>query len=167
MGGKDKFPRMILGLPTTTGFAGVQMLGIVRDAETNEAKSTFDSVCSDLKRVNLPQPQALKLFSDTTPRIGVFVMPDNRRAGMLEDLCLESLSGTNEIKHMDTFFTQANVTESAKDYTKRRVQAWLSIIQPAVHLQREIGRAAEAGFWNFDHTCFTALRVFLEQFRHN
>ncbi len=165
MGGKDKFPRKILVLPTADGFENVQLLGILRDAEDNPAKSTFDSVCSDLKRVDLPLPQALTSFSATKPSIGVFVMPNNNRAGMLEDLCLESLANTDEITHTDGFFTKTNVTSSAKDFSKRRVQAWLSVAHKEEYLQREVGRAAEAGFWNFSHPCFDGLKAFLEQFR--
>jgi hypothetical protein len=165
MGGKDKFPRNILGLPTTTGFEEVYILGILRDAEDKPARSTFDSVCSDLKRVDLPLPQALTHFSDTKPSIGIFVMPDNRREGMLEDLCLESLANTDKITHTDNFFNKANVTNSAKDFSKRRVQAWLSIAHNEEYLQREVGRAAETGFWDFTHPCFADLKAFLEQLR--
>ncbi len=165
IGGSQKFSSNIERLPKRQGFKEVTMLGILRDAEINPAKSTFDSVCSDLKRINLPVPTGLKWFSDTSPQIGVFIMPDNNRSGMLEDLCLESLSGTDESKHTDTFFMQANVTATAKDFAKRRVQAWFSIFKTNDDLQCEVGRAAEAGFWNFDHPCFDGLKAFLKQFR--
>ncbi|MCU0427952.1 MAG: hypothetical protein MUF71_20260 [Candidatus Kapabacteria bacterium] len=164
VGGRFKFSDNIQRLLKRPNFNTVQMLGILRDAEDKPAENTFASVCSDLKRVGLPQPQALTRFSDTKPSVGVFVMPDNRHAGMLEDLCLESLANTDGITHTDDFFTKASITESAKDFSKRRIQAWLSIAHSEEYLQREVGRAAEAGFWNFDHPCFTELKAFLEQF---
>lgn len=165
VGGRFKFADNIKRLPKRPGFENVQLLGILRDAEEHSAKSTFDSICSDMKRAELPEPQDLMSFSLTKPSIGVFVMPDNHRAGMLEDLCLESLENTDEIKHITDFFERAAVTDAAKDFSKRRIQAWLSISQTNDYLQREVGTAAKAGFWNFDHPCFNKLKTFLENFR--
>jgi hypothetical protein len=165
VGGRFKFSDKIHRIPKIPGFDIVKVIGILRDAEENFAQSTFDSVCSDLKRAGLPKSEILTHFSETTPSIGIFIMPDNNRAGMLEDLCLKSLSNTDEILHIDNFMNKVSITDAAKDYSKRRVQAWLSITQKDKHLQREIGRAAEAAFWDFTHPCFNELKTFLENFR--
>src|SRR6266404_6897963 len=78
----------------------VQSLAIVRDAEftlrpgqieTNPqtVSQAFASLCAHLTSAGLPAPTAPAAFTTTTPKVGVFILPNCCDPGMLETLCLE------------------------------------------------------------------------------
>jgi len=78
-------------LPLELKREGLQRLGIVLDADEN-LSATWDAVASRLRAEGYPVPpdlpaQGLVLDhpSGDGPRVGVWVMPDNRLPGMLED----------------------------------------------------------------------------------
>lgn len=53
--GKDKFAGRLGALMTSSGFNQVISIGVVRDADSDPG-SAFQSVCSGLRNVKLPEP---------------------------------------------------------------------------------------------------------------
>ena len=49
IGGKDKFANEFTAWFNMEGFKAVSAIGLVRDAETNQAQSAFESLCYNLK----------------------------------------------------------------------------------------------------------------------
>lgn len=92
IGGKDKFHREFSLLYNLEGFGKIEQLAFIRDAETNLAKSAFDSICDLLKKKGLSVPKwPNKIQLNVKPYIGIFIMPDNSGTGMLENLCLKTI----------------------------------------------------------------------------
>ncbi len=79
----------------------VQKLGIIRDAESGDAIQALASILSAVEGFNresapfaLPIPNQLAKLTPMAsgkPQLGVFVLPDCQRPGMLETLCLEAI----------------------------------------------------------------------------
>lgn len=61
VGGKDKFALEIQSITKLSGFAAIERIGIVRDSDANP-KGAFDSVCSALRKVQLPTPPEITDF---------------------------------------------------------------------------------------------------------
>jgi hypothetical protein len=99
IGGKTLLTRNLTGLVADPDFATVRTLAVVRDADETapgvsmpSAAQSFQSVCGSLRHVNLPYPAAHGQFANGPPRVGVFIVPNGVDDGMLETLCLHSVS---------------------------------------------------------------------------
>jgi len=89
--GKTKFRKNIKSLPTLSGFWRVTSIGIVQDADT-DPKGAFDSICGALQAADLPIPTAPLQPVGDDPQVMIMILPDAETPGMLEDLCLESVT---------------------------------------------------------------------------
>lgn len=68
-------------------------LGLLADADREDPPDRFQYLKEDLRGIDLPIPvSGPGEISEGTPRIGVYVFPDNRRQGILEDLLEECVS---------------------------------------------------------------------------
>jgi len=86
IGGKDKFKYDFHALYSMDGFDKVISIGFVRDAEDQGVESAFKSICSIIRKKNLPIPSRPKEVLTTYPKVGIFIMPNNETEGMLEDI---------------------------------------------------------------------------------
>lgn len=163
--GKDhnKLSNFLETLAQKRNFHNLVSIGITRDADENLAKSAFDSICGVLKKIERHKftvPKAINEFSHGQPKIGIFVMPDCHGLGMLEDLCLASITNDPIVHCVDNFLacieTEGRIPSNK---SKARIQAWLAT-HPKIRLLAE---AAEAGYWNFEHTAFNKLKDFLQK----
>lgn len=178
IGGKDnfhvKFPTLII-LP---GFRNVQRLGIIRDAEGSHV-SAFQSITNTLHNSSIPIPESAGAVRQAPKlRLGVWIMPDNQSPGSIESLCWDlipqndqRLSCTNRFidclqnaglplksKAGPNISLQATSPFLPERLEKTKVQAYLgALCEP----KRELGRAAEAGVWDFTHQRLDDLRSFL------
>ena len=84
-GGKENFRRFLNVFVRAPGFDEIQSLGIVRDAD-NSATSAFQSIRDSLVSVNLPAPEQALTPASGSPRVDVFIMPNNADIGELEGL---------------------------------------------------------------------------------
>lgn len=132
VGSKEKLlDAIIISVPAGTGTS----LGTIVDANSN-LDGTWRSVASRLASVGIAAPPAIPrdgfvgVSKDYRTRVGVWIMPDNRRSGALEDY-LQDL-----IWKGDGLLTHAQVsTETAKklgagfaekDAKKAVLHAWLA-----------------------------------------
>ncbi len=87
-------------------------------------------------------------------------MPDNKREGMLEDLCLESVQDDDAFPCLGQYFdclkTQGKVPKSLP---KARIHAWLASQEEP---DRRLGEAAQKGYWPFDHEAFKPITEFIK-----
>lgn len=84
-GGKNRLRYFLTTVTNEPNFDQIQSIGIVRDADNN-AQAALQSVQSSLRNVGLPAPQTFLVPADDTPKVAVFIMPDNANPGALEDL---------------------------------------------------------------------------------
>lgn len=176
IGGKDKFRPSFPTITALSGFRSVVRLGIIRDAEANAA-GTLASVQQSLKENGLTAPQhSGVVLTNAVPQIGIWIMPDNRRAGCIEDLCWDGISEADPRRGCAEMFMgclgeslekkagppgcSASAYYFPKQAAKAKLQAYLAGLHEP---QRELGRAAQAGVWNLKHSAFTGLRNFLAE----
>ncbi len=164
VGGKDKFPEIFSFLVRMEEFKKAVSIGLVRDAENNQAKSAFDSLCSNLREQSLPVPSTLNALNPGPPKVSIFIMPDNQGAGMLENLCLKIIEGQAVEKCLCDYLacTLANLAflEEQEKFNepKAKVQAYLATRAPIVN---SLGLGAKAGYWDFSHPGFDKVKGFL------
>ncbi len=158
--GKSNFASKIYTLPKIPGFDKVTRIGFVRDAETNEAKSAFDSINAALNKAHLDSVSDINTFTKNTPSIGIFIMPDNSSKGMLEDLCLNYITDLSEKKCIDGYFDCLNNTP--KEKSKAMVQVFLAGKSPLVN---SLGLGALNKHFDFSSKHFEKIKSFLLTFK--
>jgi hypothetical protein len=164
VGGKDKFKKELFAWSFVENFMKINKLAFIRDAEDKKADSGFLSICDALKSLEVPQPNSIDtVFNQNNKKVGIFIMPNNLNEGMLENLCLESISSDPIEKCINDFINcSAEYLDSSNhlkyNEPKSRVQIYLASKTPIVN---SLGLGAQKGYWNFKHQCFTKISDFL------
>lgn len=163
VGGKDQFRNKLPALVRTTGFfTNVEAFAVIRDAN-HDAKAAFNSVKDVLKKQNLNPPDQINKFSESYPRIGIFIMPGCSDEGMLEDLCLSTVRDHPIMKCVDDYIDCiSREGDSPKNLAKAKTQAFLAAMPKAA---RSVGLGAQMGYWNFESEVLAELKKFIENFR--
>ena len=167
VGGKDKFRKNFEELTSITNFSQVEKIGFIRDAEKNKARSAFQSICSILKKFNLPIPASPAtngaIQNQNGIKLGIFIMPDNEQPGALEDLCLRSIEKEplKCIKDYLTCVKDMHPETKQKNFNipKAKIQTFLAAKTPIVN---SLGLGAQKGIWDFEHPCFEGVKHFLQ-----
>jgi hypothetical protein len=156
--GKDNLEDFLLALKDTGDFNTVISIGVVRDADADPS-AAFNSVCSALRDAELYQPSQPEKFEGTNPRIGVLILPNANECGMLETLCLQSVSNDPSVKCIDDYFDcLKKVGFSPKIMDKAKIQAFLASRERTIWL---LGVAAQCGYWQWDSPAFEHVKLFL------
>ena len=161
--GKTNFKKDISAMYKTPGFKKIKKLIIFRDADENDADSAFQSIVNTLKRLNLPQPITMNCFSPPSQNgfsTGVYVFPNSKDKGILEDLCLTSISNQPENDCIEKYFACLPNKPKDMNFSKAKVLAFLASKKPTVN---SLGIAAKKGFWDFSHSCFDDLKSLIRQ----
>jgi hypothetical protein len=162
--GKDKFKRDFMPFWYSGDNSNVNSLGVVMDAEKNQAASTHKSICSVFEKLGIPKPSSPGVLVTTEKiKVGTFIMPDNESAGMLESLCLASITSDPVIdclnKYFDCFMTMRSAEEVVKiNMPKSRLLAYLATKSPYAN---SIDIAAQKGHFNFENEVFNPLKSFI------
>ena len=162
VGGKDNFKNSIPALTRISSFNDVEAIAVVRDAD-DSFLSAFDSVKGILKENGLLPPGKPGEFSQGNRKVGIFIMPDNKNSGMLEDLCLGTVKDEEGMECVNRFIHCANQLENPpkdKDIAKVKVQGFLAI-KPGV--VAKVGLGAQKRYWDFDSATLEPLRNFLSE----
>lgn len=159
-GGKAGLPKYLKEFLVRPGRQNVVALGITRDADNGMAHA-YQSVCGSVQAAQLPVPAAAGQVQAGPPRVTVFILPDNQRDGMLEDLCLDAVRADGAIPCVTAFFqcVAQHAMRQPKNMAKARVHAWLA--SQAVPDYR-LGEAAKNGYWDWSSKTFDALKQFLQ-----
>ncbi len=159
-GGKDRLPLYLKELPRRPGVERVVALGVTRDADLDCADG-FAKVCGALNASGFGFPSAPGQIQSGLLRVGVFIMPDNQRPGMLEDLCLDSVATDPALSCVDEFFRCVAKVAARQpgNLAKARIQAWLaSHVEP----DNRLGLAAQKKYWPWNAAAFQPLIQFLQ-----
>ena len=137
----------------------LRAIGIVRDADQDAAgawRSVRDAVASS----NLQPPDRHAAFSDASPNVGIFIMPDGVSKGTLETLCRHSVADEPAAGCVERYLTCLDEHDamSSRNRDKSFAHAYLASRRDPV---ARVGEAGRQGVWNFDHPAFEALDSFL------
>jgi len=161
-GGKDDLRGFLNAFSLAPGFAaGVKSLGIVRDAES-DARAARQSVLDSLAAARLPCPAQAEVFAGDRPKVGVLILPDACAPGMLETLCIQSVSGDPVWPCVEDYLrcVAEKAGHAPKPLDKARIQAFLaSRERPGLLL----GHAAQMGCFPWDNPAFERVKTFLRQ----
>jgi len=144
-------------------------LGVIRDAEDKPADAAFRSVCQSLKAVGIEPPAKPGEVRQQSLRVGVFILPNCQDLGMLETICLwfVAQAHSKELACIDRYFEclgSGDVGVFPNKVDKAKTWAFLSargLFDP------QVGRAAQAKVWDWDHGVFEPLRNFLNALSPN
>jgi hypothetical protein len=166
IGGKTLLTQNLSALVNDPLFPTVQSLAVVRDADATAPASTvssaaqaLQSVRGSLRHVGLPHPAVHGQFAAGAPRVGIFIVPNGVDDGMLETLCLLSVSTLPEFACVDGYFQCLQGYQIVpNNLHKARAHAWLASRPEA---DKRVGEAAQAGYWPWDSNAFDALWAFV------
>ena len=162
VGGKQQFKNKLPALVRMSGFTGVEILAVVSDAD-NDANAAFESIRNILKKEKLKPPVHINQFSGGTPKIGIFIMPGNSDAGMLEDLCLKTVENHPVMNCVNPFVDCISKLEEApNNMAKAKAQAFLAAMP---ELANSVGVGAQKGYWDFNSEELTELKLFIDNLR--
>ncbi|KLO21237.1 MULTISPECIES: DUF3226 domain-containing protein [unclassified Marinitoga] len=145
--GKENFKKELKLITKFPDFEKIKIMGIVKDAD-NSFHNSLKSIVTILSNLGFQVNQDGS-FSNGKPKIGIFIMPDHKSPGMLEDLCLSSIKEQKEIKCFEEFFICLNNNEitNFKNLSKSKTLAYLASQKEPVN---SLGLAAKKGYWNFE-----------------
>jgi hypothetical protein len=161
IGGKTELRRSLGTLLLTSGHENMVSLGIVRDADLNPA-SAFQSVSDALQAAGLTVPIGPLLTAGQNPRVTIMILPGENITGMLEDVCLKSVTGDPAMPCVEQYIQclQDHTVPLPRNMSKAKVQVFLASREGA---GKRLGEAAQAGYWPFGHTAFGPVKDFLQQ----
>jgi len=164
VGGKDKFKDEFPALLLSPNFSIVKSYAIVRDADDNP-DNTFQSITDMLKRYDQPIPTAPgKIISSSSMTIGIYIMPGNSEEGMLEDLCLKTVSNHPVLACVDDYIiclkNKLEHDNFPRNPAKAKMYAFLAGMNKFIP---SLGLAAKKGYFNFDSEILNDIKVFLQE----
>ncbi len=151
-GGKQKLRQFVGTLPRIPGFAGLESLGVTRDADDDPAAAA-QSIDSALQATVFPG--ALKVTK--------YVMPGRESSGALESVCMSAFAGLPIERCIERYLLCATEAGCVNEWSignaaKARLQTWLAVqSSPGFRL----GEAAQAGLIQWDSPAFDDLRSFI------
>ena len=159
IGGKTNFYPRLQALVNLHNFSQVNSIAIVRDAD-DDPVAAAQSVRSALSRAKLAVPPNLGTRHGSNPTVAIFIMPDNTNAGMLEDLCLNSVASSPELDCVNGLMQciEDKRLPLPLQSSKARAHAYLATQQKP---DKRVGEAAAAGYWPFPNSAFSPLKQFL------
>ena len=153
------FLRTFVALPR---FRLVKTLAVVADANSSSVDRE-KGIQDALSVSHLPVPPGpLGVASGGNLRVVYLIVPHNRQEGMIEDVCLASVSTDPALACVDSYFECIEKTTllgpDRSQMSKARVHAFLaSRKRPDLRL----GEAAEKGVWSFDADAFSPMKKLL------
>jgi len=168
--GNDDLPEKLSAMANEESFLTVaRAVGVLVDAEDRPAADAFASVSGAVAAAfgcpALPEHRLLVRRLGTPSRFGAFILPDGRRSGSLEDLCLsaQAVAADPAMACVDAYLecVLPLVSDTTRAHTmKRRLHAYLtSRPQPGL----TIGLAGRAGCWHFEDPVWEPLKQFLQE----
>jgi hypothetical protein len=169
IGGKTLIAESLRNLGKQRDFPTVRSLVIIRDAD-DDPTGAFQSVCSALQGANLPIPNEFEQFiTQDALKVAVVITPGNNRKGALEELLLETVVADPllpaAVTYIDSAVSRLNDDgiRSAPPHHKQgkaKIHAFLATFEEP---DKDPGKAALAGVWNFNHPALDPIRTVLSQ----
>ena len=165
-GGKDRFSKNLKAISTAArARPSLRAIGVVRDAD-NDAAGAFRSVCDHIRNVGYEPPAAHGVYSDATPSMGVFIVPNGEEPGAIETLCRQSREGDDVAKCVDEYLNclDGNDAMRSANEDKSFAHAYLAAMEDPV---ARVGEGARQGVWDFESVAFAELSEFVRTLAAN
>ncbi len=160
IGGKYTFRRNLETLKTgALTRPSLRSIGIVRDADTS-ATASFQSVHNSVQQAGYRPPSAHAEFSDASPSIGIFIVPDGSEPGAIETVCRRSVQDEESAECVEAYMDCLTAHNALKSNVpdKTFTHAYLAATSDPV---ARVGEGALQDVWNFQSPAFANLREFV------
>jgi hypothetical protein len=140
----------------------LESFALVCDADDKTAEEEFErlsKIFNDMNTeepipgINLVFPDDINSFSNRTPKIGVFVFPNNRDIGRLEGLFLSCVKNKPGMECVTSLENPPRITSKANA---------LASLSTQYETRRGVGGAAGEGIWEFDTAELNNVKTFIE-----
>lgn len=165
LGGIGNLNDFLRVFKASSDFGQLRALAVVVDAD-NSRQQREQKIHSGLSNIELACPsEPLKgAQQGENPKCFYLVLPHAEEQGMLEDVCLGSVTYDPALECVEHYFACIDkaATPGPENHrkSKARVHAFLAS-RPRPDLR--LGEAAEKGIWDFDSEAFRPLRYLLKQ----
>lgn len=140
----------------------IRRIGVIIDADT-DFSTTEAHAQSQFKRAGLAEPKSAEVSEKDGVRVGLYVLPNSRDKGELEDLIISTLSHEDRIKDAQALLVKHKPpTEDFKKPSKRVLQ--ISLALSHTDLCAGIGRGIRNGAFEIGIAEFAELNEFISSF---
>jgi len=159
--GKDRLTEFLSDVRKRPEFVqeNVASVAVVRDAD-EDLNAAFTSVRHSLTTNGFtPCPDHNGQIAGTSRRIGILIIGPNQGKGMIEDLCLQSVSDRPEFGCVDDYLRCiADKCDRRSFSSKGKIRIWMGS-----HSDHDlyVGCAAAKGYWPWENASFDPLKAFL------
>ena len=157
IGGKIEFKNLSLNLKIFHNFSIVSSFALISDADEITAQEEFvrlNAVVNEINtndpvsEINLIFPSDIDSVSNGTPKIGVFIFPNNLDKGRIEDLFLSCVNDKPGMQCVNPFIECVfNLEITPRIPSKAKALAYLATQEET---RRGVGGAAQIGIWEFN-----------------
>jgi len=177
--GKGNFKNFLQALSKDRNFCNIKKMAFVRDAD-EDAKSAFHSIKYNIKDAvkesevydsiagwysKLELSNSNNVISIDDIRLGIYIMPDNKNNGTLEDLCIEYIKSDPVkdcvFKYIDCI--ECCLKKSGKNLKNKSKSMVYSYLSSKMADSPSIGVAAQQSIFDFSNSCFYGIKDFLEK----
>jgi len=160
IGGKTQLGDNLVLLIKDPKFHIVENMGIIQDADS-DPQSTLESIKGHLKNNKLPVPTDQMIRANGNPSITILILPGNNRQGMLEDLCLDTVSVDPAIPCVEDYINclESNITEMPSNIAKAKLHSFLASRKKT---GLRLGEAAQKGYWNWESSSLDHVKDFIQ-----
>ncbi len=172
--GVDSLKNKLKVIKSLPNYDKLNTLLLILDSDDN-FDSRLQSVKDILKSLDLPYPDSAGSYkTGENIKVGVFLMPGNLENGMLEDLCLKTVTEHPAMSCLEAYMAcletnlaKKNLDEPKdpkkyyfpKNVSKAKALAFLAALHEPFN---SVGIAALNGYWDFDHASLDDLKRFLQ-----
>ena len=140
-------------------------IGVIRDADdsaTSALQSATDALTYAFNAAPTSHGELTPRTTDTPTALGVFIMPDGKSTGSVEDLCWQAVKDTPAAACAEEYLRCLNDSDAlnSKNDAKTLAHAYLAAQESPT---QTVGIGAQRGYWPLDHNVFSPLRDFLQQ----
>jgi len=165
---KDKLPKFLSIVPDLVNSDKIKRISIIQDAD-NDQDCSFQQIQKTLFKVGFPVPdQQLesktgRINRDQEISVQILIIGIEGK-GMLEDICLDSVSDDYAMPCVESFFDCLAKYSSAsglippKNLSKAKARVFLASRKECTVY---IGLAAKMGYWDFEKPSFDRMKELL------
>lgn len=153
--GKEKLIKL-LSSKAVRGLDEVEVLAVMIDAD-RDPDAAFQSICLAFNKAGLPSPQRPFDVLQGKPSVVVYVLPDGKSQGMLEDLFAESINDLPESECIRDFLDCVEKIKgsSLRNRSKGTVYSYIATSERP---QLRLGHAVASSQIGLSHPAFDLLR---------
>ena len=144
---KQTISRLLPAISIEIKASGRQAVGILVDADDNMA-ARWDAVRGQLSKADIsppPSPDPAGTIIDGTPRIGIWLMPNNESPGELEDFVVRMIPDGDKVWPLSRRYIE-DIPEAERKFSeKKKLRAKLYAWLAAREDPRQTGLAIRAG----------------------